>query len=50
MANYSTNELMAVCAAMRLKDGMNVAVGLGLPQMACFLAKATPRPRHEHVL
>jgi glutaconate CoA-transferase subunit B len=44
MAAYSTNELMAVCAAMRLKDGMNVAVGLGLPQMACFLAKATHAP------
>jgi glutaconate CoA-transferase subunit B len=44
MANYTTNELMAVCAAMRLKDGMNVAVGLGLPQMACFLAKATHAP------
>jgi len=41
---YSTNELMCVSAAMRLKDGMNVAVGVGLPQMACFLAKFTHAP------
>lgn len=41
---YSTNELMCVSAAMRLKDGMTVAVGVGLPQMACFLAKHTHAP------
>ncbi len=41
---YTTNELMCVSAAKRLKDGMNVAVGLGLPQMACFLAKFTHAP------
>lgn len=41
---YTTNELMCVSAAMRLKDGMNVAVGVGLPQMACFLAKFTHAP------
>lgn len=42
--DYTTNELMCVSAAMRLKDGMNVAVGVGLPQMACFLAKFTHAP------
>lgn len=41
---YTTNELMCVSAAKRLKDGMNVAVGVGLPQMACFLAKFTHAP------
>lgn len=35
---------MCVSAAKRLKDGMNVAVGVGLPQMACFLAKYTHAP------
>ncbi len=41
---YTTNELMCVSAAKRLKDGMTVAVGIGLPQMACFLAKLTHAP------
>jgi glutaconate CoA-transferase subunit B len=41
---YTTNEMMCVSAAMRLKDGMNVAVGVGLPQMACFLSKYTHAP------
>ena len=44
MAEYSTNELMAVTAARRLQNGMLVAVGLGLPQIASFLAKATHAP------
>ena len=44
MAEYSTNELMAVTAARRLHNGMIVAVGLGLPQIASFLAKATHAP------
>jgi len=44
MADYSTNELMAVTAARRLQNGMIVAVGLGLPQIASFLAKATHAP------
>ena len=41
---YTTNEMMCIAAATRLKDGMNVAVGVGLPQMACFLAKYTHAP------
>lgn len=44
MAEYSTNELMAITAARRLQNGMVVAVGLGLPQVASFLAKATHAP------
>lgn len=41
---YTTNEMMCVAAAKRLNDGINVAVGVGLPQMACFLAKFTHAP------
>ena len=44
MAEYSTNELMAVTAARRLKNGQLVAVGLGLPQVASFLAKSSHAP------
>ena len=41
---YSTNELMAVTASRMLKDGQNVVVGLGLPQIATLLAKQTHAP------
>ena len=41
---YTTNEMMCIAAATRLKDGMNVAVGVGLPQMGCFFAKYTHAP------
>jgi len=44
MAEYTTNELMAVTASRRLQNGMLVAVGIGLPQIASFLAKATHAP------
>lgn len=39
MNNYTINELMAVTASRMLKDGQNVVVGLGLPQVATLLAK-----------
>lgn len=42
--NYTTNELMAVTASRFLKDGQNVLVGLGLPQVATLLAKNTHAP------
>lgn len=42
--NYSTNELMAVTASRLLKDGQNIVVGLGLPQMAALLARSTHAP------
>jgi acyl CoA:acetate/3-ketoacid CoA transferase beta subunit len=44
MSNYSTNELMAVTASRLLKDGQNVVVGLGLPQIATVLAQYTHAP------
>jgi glutaconate CoA-transferase subunit B len=41
---YSTSELMAVAGARELRDGEVVAVGLGLPMVASFLAKMTHAP------
>jgi acyl CoA:acetate/3-ketoacid CoA transferase beta subunit len=41
---YSPSELMAVAGARELKDGEIVAVGLGLPVVATFLAKMTHAP------
>ena len=39
-----TNEIMAVAGARELRDGETVVVGLGLPQVACVLAKRTHAP------
>lgn len=44
VAKYTTNELMAVTASRLLKNGDNVVVGLGLPQIAALLAKSTHAP------
>jgi len=41
---YTPFELMAVAGARELKDGEVVAVGLGLPVVASFLAKRTHAP------
>jgi len=41
---YTPFELMAVAGARELKDGEIVAVGLGLPVVATFLAKRTHAP------
>jgi len=41
---YTSFELMAVAGARELKDGEIVAVGLGLPVIASFLAKRTHAP------
>ena len=41
---YTPFELMAVAGARELKDGEIVAVGLGLPMIASFLAKRTHAP------
>lgn len=49
-ASYTTNELMAVAASRSLQDGQNIVVGLGLPQVAAFLAKATHAPDISIVL
>jgi glutaconate CoA-transferase subunit B len=37
-------EIMVAAGARELNDGETVVVGIGLPQMACFLAKATHAP------
>jgi glutaconate CoA-transferase subunit B len=42
--NYTTSELMAVAGARELQDKEIVAVGLGLPVVASFLAKQTHAP------
>jgi glutaconate CoA-transferase subunit B len=42
--DYSMSELMAVSGARELKDYEVVAVGLGLPVVASFLAKLTHAP------
>ncbi|NYB74818.1 hypothetical protein HZF24_11785 [Sedimentibacter hydroxybenzoicus DSM 7310] len=43
-SKFTTNELMAVTASRLLKDGQNIVVGLGLPQVATLLAKSTHAP------
>lgn len=42
--DYTPSELMAVAGARELQDGQIVAVGLGLPVVASFLAKQTHAP------
>src|SRR5574339_1007534 len=41
---YTLNEMMAVVAARELRDGEVVFVGIGLPNLACTLARATHAP------
>ena len=41
---YSPAEMMAVVAARELRDGEVVFVGIGLPNLACNLARATHAP------
>jgi glutaconate CoA-transferase, subunit B len=41
---YSSDEMMAVEAARRLPDGSVCFVGIGLPSLACNLARATHAP------
>jgi len=43
-AEYTPSELMAVAGAREIKDREVVAVGLGLPVVASFLAKMTHAP------
>jgi len=43
-AEYSADEMMAVEAARRLRDGSVCFVGIGLPSLACNLARATHAP------
>jgi glutaconate CoA-transferase subunit B len=41
---HSPDEMMAVEAARRLRDGLVCFVGIGLPSLACNLARATHAP------
>ena len=42
--NYSSSEMMAVAASRLLRDGDVVFVGIGLPNLACNLARRTHAP------
>ncbi len=44
-ATYTPAEMMATVAARELADGEVVFVGIGLPNLACNLARATHAPR-----
>jgi glutaconate CoA-transferase subunit B len=44
VTEYSADEMMAVEAARRLRDGSVCFVGIGLPSLACNLARATHAP------
>jgi glutaconate CoA-transferase, subunit B len=44
VAEYTRDEVMAVAAARRLRNGDVVFVGIGLPSKACNLARATHAP------
>lgn len=41
---YSASEMMVVAASRELRDGEVVFVGIGLPNLACLLARATHAP------
>ena len=41
---YTPAEMMATVAARELRDGEVVFVGIGLPNLACNLARATHAP------
>ena len=42
--SYTTNDIMTVAASRRLKNGVVCFVGIGLPNLACNLARATHAP------
>ncbi len=46
---YSSAELMCVNAARLLRDGDNVFVGVGLPNLACNLARRTHAPNLQMI-
>src|SRR4051795_8973110 len=45
MTDYTRDEMMAVEAARRLRDGLVCFVGIGLPSLAANLARPPPPPR-----
>src|SRR5438128_11549081 len=44
MSDWTQDEMMAVAAARRLRDGMVCFVGIGLPSRAANLARASHAP------
>jgi len=44
MTEIRATEIMVAAGARELKDSEIVVVGIGLPQVACFLAKGTHAP------
>src|SRR5438034_6898485 len=50
MSEVLASEIMAAAGARELRDGEVVVVGLGLPQVACVLAKRTHAPRLSALL
>ncbi len=44
-SDYTPSEMMTAVAARELRDGEVVFVGIGLPNLACNLARATHAPR-----
>src|SRR3972149_4520816 len=50
MSEVNASEIMAAAGARELKDGEVIVVGLGLPQVACVLAKRTHAPRLTSLL
>jgi len=47
--DYTKTEAMVVAAARELRDGDSVLVGVGIPNLACNLAKRTHAPELEMV-
>lgn len=47
--NYSSSELMCINAARLLRDGDVVFVGVGLPNLACNLARRTHAPNLQMI-
>ena len=45
LTEYTPSEMMTAVAARELRDGEVVFVGIGLPNLACNLARATHAPR-----
>jgi glutaconate CoA-transferase subunit B len=50
MSVINASEIMATAGARELRDGELIVVGLGLPQVACVLAKRTHAPRLASLL
>lgn len=49
MADYSSSELMCINAARLLRDGDVTFVGVGLPNLACNLARRTHAPNLQMI-